>query len=77
MCIEIPDLQRIAAAKLDPRDFEIAVLRAKADVAEAEAVARSNRSEVALTETNSRGQISHADRAGYHRCLRCRWSRTL
>jgi membrane fusion protein (multidrug efflux system) len=48
-------------AKLDPRDYEIEVMRAKADVAEAEARAHSGRSEVALTQTNTRGQISHAD----------------
>jgi len=48
-------------AKLDPRDYEIAVMRAKADLAETEARARSNRSEVALTEITSKGQISHAD----------------
>jgi membrane fusion protein, multidrug efflux system len=48
-------------AKLDPRDLEITVMRAKADVAEAEARARSNRSEVNLTETTTQGTLSRAD----------------
>jgi membrane fusion protein (multidrug efflux system) len=46
--------------KIDPRDYEVAVLRAKADLAEAEAKYGASRSEVALTTTDAESRLAHA-----------------
>src|ERR1700730_381785 len=47
--------------EIDPRDYEVAVERARADVAEAEASAQAARTSVPVTSTNAASQVSTAE----------------
>jgi membrane fusion protein (multidrug efflux system) len=46
--------------KLDPKDYEIAVARAEADLADAEAALESSRTDVPITSTNTSSQLKSA-----------------
>jgi len=50
--------------KLDPRDYEVAVARAQADLADAEAALESSRTDIPITSTNTSSQLksAHASR---------------
>ena len=50
--------------KLDPKDYEVAVARAEADLADAEAALESSRTDVPITSTNTSSQLksAHASR---------------
>src|SRR5579863_2903690 len=51
-------------AKLDPTDYEVAVARAEADLADAEAALESSRTDIPITSTNTSSQLksAHASR---------------
>jgi membrane fusion protein (multidrug efflux system) len=61
----IPDNQQVEAGtvlvRLDPRDYEIAVDRAKADLADAEASALAAQSAVPVTSATATGNLSTAE----------------
>ena len=46
--------------KLDPKDYEVAVARAEADLADAEAALESSRTDVPITSTNTSSQLKSA-----------------
>jgi membrane fusion protein, multidrug efflux system len=46
--------------KLDPRDYEVAVARAEADLADAEAALESSRTDIPITSTNTSSQLKSA-----------------
>ena len=46
--------------KLDPKDYEIAVARAEADLADAEAALESSRTGIPITSTNTSSQLKSA-----------------
>jgi membrane fusion protein, multidrug efflux system len=50
--------------KLDPRDYEVAVARAEADLADAEAALEGSRTDIPITSTNTSSQLksAHASR---------------
>jgi len=50
--------------KLDPRDYDVAVARAEADLADAEAALESSRTDIPITSTNTSSQLksAHASR---------------
>jgi membrane fusion protein (multidrug efflux system) len=50
--------------KLDPKDYEVAVARAEADLADAEAALESSRTDIPITSTNTSSQLksAHASR---------------
>jgi membrane fusion protein, multidrug efflux system len=50
--------------KLDPKDYEVAVARAEADLADAEAALESSRTDIPITSTNASSQLksAHASR---------------
>ena len=58
VAIKVADNQAVKAGdvlvELDPRDYEIAVIRAEADVAGAEAAVRAARNDVPITSTSAR-----------------------
>lgn len=47
--------------QIDPRDYNVALERARADVAQAEAMLQASRSDVPITRTNTAGQLSSAN----------------
>jgi membrane fusion protein (multidrug efflux system) len=49
--------------QLDPKDYEIAVARAQADLADAESAARAAETNVPITHINTRGQLETAQAA--------------
>jgi membrane fusion protein (multidrug efflux system) len=46
--------------KLDPKDYEVAVARAEADLADAEAALESSRTDIPITSTNTSSQLKSA-----------------
>jgi len=49
--------------QLDPKDYEVAVARAQADLADAESAARAAETNVPITHINTRGQLETAEAA--------------
>ncbi|MDQ6705735.1 MAG: HlyD family secretion protein [Acidobacteriota bacterium] len=47
--------------QIDPRDYNVALDRARADVAQAEAMLQASRSDIPITRTNTAGQLSSAN----------------
>ncbi|MDQ6665325.1 MAG: biotin/lipoyl-binding protein, partial [Acidobacteriota bacterium] len=47
--------------QIDPRDYNVALDRARADVAQAEAMLQASQSDIPITRTNTAGQISSAN----------------
>jgi membrane fusion protein, multidrug efflux system len=62
--IHVEDNQYVNAGtvlfELDPADYQVAVLRAEAEVADAEAAAQGARSSVPITSTNTRSALANA-----------------
>ena len=65
LAVLVADNQHVEAgtllARIDPRDYEVAVARAQADLAENEATARAARTTVPLTSTTAGSQETAAD----------------
>src|SRR3974390_1768862 len=64
IAIPVKDNQYVEAgtvlAQLDPKDYEVAVLRAKADLAAAEAALVGSQSDVPITSTNTSTRLSES-----------------
>ena len=63
--VHVEDNQTVKAGdllvQLDPRDFKIAADRARADLAEAEAMLRASQSDIPISQSTTAGQLSGAN----------------
>ena len=65
--VKVEDEQEVKAGDvlvvLDPKDYEVAVAKARADLADAVATYQSNRSDVPITSTNTKSTLTTANSA--------------
>jgi membrane fusion protein, multidrug efflux system len=65
--VKVEDEQEVKAGDvlivLDPKDYEVAVAKARADLADAVATYQSNRNDVPITSTNTRSTLTTANSA--------------
>jgi membrane fusion protein (multidrug efflux system) len=65
--VKVDDEQEVKAGDvlvvLDPKDYEVAVAKARADLADAVATYQSNRSDVPITSTNTKSTLTTANSA--------------
>jgi membrane fusion protein (multidrug efflux system) len=65
--VKVDDQQEVKAGDvlviLDPKDYEVAVAKARADLADAVATYQSNRSDVPITSTNTKSTLTTANSA--------------